>query len=156
MPPSQPVPADPIVHRPAAVARALEIFSDSWSFAVLQELFYGVRRFDDFQKNLCISRSVLSRRLRHLVAQGIISRTVYQQRPERSEYRLTPSGRDMYAIFILLRDWGERWIDGAGEGDPVLIHLPCEQELAPVLICSHCQRPIDAHDVAHRERSPGG
>eukprot|EP00456_Euglypha_rotunda_P025944 TRINITY_DN20917_c0_g1_i1.p2 TRINITY_DN20917_c0_g1~~TRINITY_DN20917_c0_g1_i1.p2 ORF type:complete len:130 (+),score=32.85 TRINITY_DN20917_c0_g1_i1:96-485(+) len=99
------------LHRPVAIARVLDIFSDAWSFAVLQEAFFGVRRFDDFQQNLSISRSVLTQRLKHLVNQKILERRRYSTRPARYEYRLTERGRDMYPIFVAFRQWGERWLD---------------------------------------------
>jgi len=107
-----------VMYRPYAVRKTLDIFRDKWSFEVLQELFHGVRRFDQFQENLKISRSVLTRRLKHLAAKSIISREVYQERPRRFEYRLTARGVDMYAIFLMLRQWGERWLE-AGKNESV-------------------------------------
>lgn len=133
--------------RPAAVARSLEIFSDSWAFAVLQELFFGVRRFDDFQRNLNISRSVLTRRLRHLEQQLVITRKIYTSRPKRYEYKLTERGRDMYPIFVLLRQWGEKWLDDAETSGLHLTHKPCGRNLEISLNCSSCGKEVNARDV---------
>src|SRR3954452_5249802 len=109
--------AAPAVQRPAAVARALEVFRDPWSLRVLQEAFFGVHRFEDFQRNLAISRSVLAKRLAHLVGHGVLERVRSQQRPDRFEYRLTDRGREMYPIFVSLRGWAERWLDDIGGPD---------------------------------------
>jgi DNA-binding HxlR family transcriptional regulator len=136
-------------HRPPAVRRALEVFSDPWSFAVLQEAFFGVHRFDDFQRNLAISRSVLARRLAHLVAHGVLERRRYQRRPDRYEYRLTRSGREMYPFFVVLREWGGRWL--AREGDPAvrLVHAACGCESHPRTVCDCCGREIRAEDMRY-------
>jgi DNA-binding HxlR family transcriptional regulator len=48
----------------------------------------GVRRFDDFQARLGISRNILNQRLKRLVDSGVLERVPYQANPPRSEYRL--------------------------------------------------------------------
>lgn len=138
--------------RPAAIAKTLEIFNDVWSFSVLQELFFGVKRFDDIQKNLNISRSVLTRRLRHLEAESIISRHQYSSRPARYEYRLTERGIDMYPIFVLLKSWGEKWLDNAKDSELTLIHSPCHKPLKVSLNCTHCNEPVNARNVTAKEK----
>ncbi len=137
------------VTRPVAVARSLEIFSDSWSFAVLQEIFFGVRRFDEFQRNLGISRSVLTRRLRHLEEQNIISRKIYSSRPKRYEYMLTEAGIDMYPIFVLLRQWGEKWLENSKTENFHLMHKSCGKELDFTLHCAACEKEVSARDVTY-------
>lgn len=129
------------------MARSLEIFSDPWSFSVLQELFFGVKRFDEFQKNLEISRSVLTRRLRHLEEQGIIERQLYSERPNRYEYKLTEMGKDMYPIFVSLRQWGEHWLDNAKTPELKLIHKSCNHNLKLKLVCDHCGDEVKAADI---------
>ena len=138
--------------RPAAVQRALKIFSDPWSFAVLQEAFFGVHRFEDFQRNLAISRSVLAKRLAHLVENEILERIRYQQRPDRFEYRLTDRGREMYPIFVSLREWGERWLGDLGGPDLRLVHAACGSETHPHLVCDHCGEQIRAEQMRYELR----
>lgn len=135
--------------RPSAVRRALEIFSDPWAFAVLQEAFFGIHRFDHFQRNLGISRSVLTRRLGNLVARGVLERRRYQERPERFEYRLSESGREMYPIFVSLRAWGDRWLDEPDEPTVRLVHELCGNESRPRLMCDRCDREIRAEDMRY-------
>ena len=51
-------------HTPArpprdAVERAVDIFlSDRWTFLILREAFFGVRRYGQMQRNLGIARNV--------------------------------------------------------------------------------------------------
>lgn len=136
--------------RPVAVKRTLDIFSDQWSFSVLQELFFGVRRFDDFQRNLNISRSVLTRRLRHLEEQKIIQRSLYRERPNRYEYRLTERGRDMYPIFVAIRQWGERWLEDAQTPELQLVHNSCGKTLGFQLRCGNCNESVSASDIGYQ------
>lgn len=137
--------------RPTAVRRALAIFSDPWAFAVLQEAFFGVHRFEDFQRNLAISRSVLTRRLIHLVENGVLERRRYQQRPDRYDYRLSESGLEMYPIFIALRSWGERWLIDDGQDGPRLIHATCGEETHPLMVCDRCREPVRAQEIRYEE-----
>lgn len=141
---------DQTIVRPVAVQRTLEIFSDSWAFAVLQELFFGVKKFDDFQRNLSISRSVLARRLKHLEEKQIIGRHLYSSKPERYEYKLTARGRDMYPIFIALRTWGETWLEESATPEVKLIHTLCGKEFIPSIGCSSCGEKVKAEDITYQ------
>src|SRR5437588_10055882 len=92
-----------------SVARTLGLVGEWWTLLVLRDSFRGVRRFDDFQRNLGIARNVLADRLATLVEAGILERRRYQERPERFEYRLTDKGRDLYPVIVTLMQWGDRW-----------------------------------------------
>ena len=67
----------------------MDILGERWTFLILRESFYGVRRFSDMQRNLGIARNILCARLQTLVGAGILERRRYQEEPERFEYRLT-------------------------------------------------------------------
>ena len=71
--------------------RALEALSARASFPVMREVYYGTRRFDDFQRRLGLSPSSLASRLRALVADGLLTKVAYQDQGQRTrhEYRLT-------------------------------------------------------------------
>ena len=76
-----------------SVARALEVLGDRWTLLVIRDAFLGVRRFDDFQRDLGVARNVLADRLGRLVEEGVLERRRYQERPERFEYRADREGR---------------------------------------------------------------
>ena len=91
-------PSDPSVldrGRPSSVAQTLKVIGDRWSFMVIREAFFGVRRFDDLQNKLGIAPNILTDRLDRLVAEGIFKRRKYQDLPERYEYPLTEKGKDL-------------------------------------------------------------
>lgn len=133
--------------QPSSVDRTLSVFGVSGAFVIMREALFGVRRFEDFQRNLGMSRSMLAKRLRCFVEAGIFERRLYQHRPDRYEYRLTESGRDMYPIFIAMMRWGDRWMAGE-EGPPLLLyHKPCGKQIMPILSCPECAKPIEARDM---------
>ena len=66
-------PSDPTVldrGRPSSVAQTLKVIGDRWSFMVIREAFFGIRRFDDLQNTLGIAPNILTDRLDRLVAEG--------------------------------------------------------------------------------------
>src|SRR6266540_4677400 len=72
-----------------SIARALEIVGERWTLLIVRDALLGLRRFDEFQRNLGVARKVLADRLRWLVDEGILERVPYQERPKRYEYHLT-------------------------------------------------------------------
>jgi DNA-binding HxlR family transcriptional regulator len=133
-----------------SVARTLSVIGDRWTLLVLRDTFLGVRRFDDFVRDLGMTRHRLADRLRKLVAAGILDRVRYQERPPRYEYRLTDKGRDLYPIVVSLTRWGDRWMAGE-DGPPVeLVHRGCGRRTMPTLACPECGEPVGARDMIAR------
>jgi DNA-binding HxlR family transcriptional regulator len=130
-----------------SVARTLSVVGDRWTLLVVRECFLGTRRFDDFQARLGATPHVLADRLRKLVAEGVLERVAYQERPRRHEYRLTEKGRDLYPVVASLARWGDRWASGPA-GPPLLLrHRDCGAVTTPVLACSECGEPLDPRRV---------
>jgi DNA-binding HxlR family transcriptional regulator len=130
-----------------SIARTVAVLGERWTLVILREAFSRRRRFEDIQRDLGIARNILADRLQRLVAEGILERRAYQQRPERFEYRLTDKGRDLYPVLIALMQWGDRYTAGEA-GPPVeLIHEPCGEHTHPRLVCDHCGEPIDPRDI---------
>ncbi len=80
-------------HLRCSVANTAELIGDRWTVLILRDAFMGVRRFDDFQKDLGIARNVLTERLTMLVDNDILFTQQYEDRPPRFEYRLTLKGQ---------------------------------------------------------------
>ncbi|MCU1392690.1 MAG: transcriptional regulator, HxlR family [Ilumatobacteraceae bacterium] len=104
-----------------SIAGALDALGDSWSILVLRELFYGVRRFNDMQRDLAISRSVLTARLARLVEIGVVATRDYQEPGERvrQEYRLTRKGIALLPVMVGLMEWGDEYV---GVSRPMTLH----------------------------------
>jgi DNA-binding HxlR family transcriptional regulator len=103
-----------------SVAQALEILGDWWTLLVVREAFFGVRRFGDLEENLGISKNVLTKRLAHLVERGVLSRVDVGEHGTHYEYELTPMGKDLATVMTALRQWGDRWVAGAGR-EPLVV-----------------------------------
>jgi DNA-binding HxlR family transcriptional regulator len=121
-----------------SVARTLDVVGERWSLLILRDAFYGVRRFDDFQRNLGIARNVLTDRLTKLVGQGVLERQPYQDRPPRYEYRLTEKGRDLLPVVLAMMRWGDRWTAGESGPPVTLTHTGCGASTEPHVVCSVC------------------
>ena len=129
-----------------SVAQCLEVVGEWWSLLILRDVFMGVRRFDDMQARLGISRNVLTQRLRALMDAGVLFRVPYQDKPPRYEYRLTEKGIDLWHVVTAMRQWGDKW--AAPAGPPVEIeHKACGHRIDVVPTCSACGEPIGARDV---------
>jgi DNA-binding HxlR family transcriptional regulator len=130
------------------IAAALEIVGEKWTFLVLREAFNGVRRFDDMQRRTGAPRQVLSNRLAHLIAEGILRKSPYQepgQRP-RSEYRLTEKGIDLFPVIAALLAWGDKHAAAAGP-QVLLTHRDCGAPVGLQLACADGHVLGSARDV---------
>lgn len=130
-----------------SLARALAVVGDRWTLLILREAFLRVRRFEDFQARLGIARRVLTERLSGLVADGVLRKVAYQERPARYEYRLTDKGLGLYPVVLALVHWGDAHYAGP-EGPPVLHrHKSCGHDFRSVLSCSACGGAVHPRDV---------
>ena len=91
-----------------SVAQVLEIIGERWTWLIIRDAFLGITKFIDFEQSLGIARNVLTDRLNRLVEEGIFERVLYQERPARYEYRLTPKGSDLFTALNALRQWGDQ------------------------------------------------
>ena len=95
----------------------LAIIGDKWTTVVLYCLSTREhRRFNELQKQIPdISKKMLIQTLRNLERDGLLERTVYQQVPPKTEYRLTDNGHKLREPIAWLCGWGmdnREFIDG--------------------------------------------
>jgi DNA-binding HxlR family transcriptional regulator len=131
-----------------AVELAMDVLSDRWTFLILREAFFGVRRYGHMQRNLGIARNVLAERLKQLVADGMFERVRYRTDPDWYEYRLTERALELYPVIVGLMRWADRNL-GAGEDAATLelVHRSCGAPADPYLACAHCHEPLTARDI---------
>jgi DNA-binding HxlR family transcriptional regulator len=106
------------------VARAAEILADRWTVLIIRELLADVNHFNELERGLPhMSRTLLAERLRRLEQTGVLVRRG-GARGKRTEYRLTPAGRELQPMIDLFGEWGARWAFGAprpNELDPIIL-----------------------------------
>ncbi|MGC7098368.1 winged helix-turn-helix transcriptional regulator [Amycolatopsis lurida] len=102
------------------VARAVDVVGDRWSLLIVRDAMDGARSFTDFQQRTGIARNILADRLRKLAAHGLITQ-VEAPSGKRRVYTLTPAGKDLFAVIVTLRQWGERHAFEAGESHSILV-----------------------------------
>jgi DNA-binding HxlR family transcriptional regulator len=132
----------------------MDVLSDRWTFLILREAFFGVRRYGQMQRNLGIARNVLAERLRRLVGNGMLERVRYRTDPDWYEYRLTERALDLYPVIVGLMSWADRHLGGGEEIVALqLVHRSCGRPANPYLACSHCHKPLTARDIDPKVRA---
>ena len=140
--------------RNCSVERTLGIVSDAWTFLVLREFYLGARRFGEIQTALGIPRTTLSVRLHGLVEAEMLVRQPHAHVADRSGYRLTERGLDLYLVMLALLRFGDDHLNGGRDVPLILLHRKCGQVCRPETLCSQCNRPIEALRVSYRD-GPG-
>lgn len=92
------------------IAIATDVIADRWTPLILRELVLGNTRFNDIARGLPgISRSLLVQRLKHLERKGVIE-TWPLPNGRGSEYHLTPAGKDLEPVLIVMGRWSVAWM----------------------------------------------
>jgi DNA-binding HxlR family transcriptional regulator len=102
------VPLGALPGRPCPIAASLEVVGERWALLVVREIALGSTRFGDIVRGTGAPRDRIAARLKTLEAAGVIGRTAYQDRPERFDYHLTESGRDLLPVLDALLAWGDQ------------------------------------------------
>ena len=88
------------------VSQILARVGDKWSILVVMVLRDRPRRFNDIKRTVDgISQQMLTRTLRGLERDGMISRTVFPTNPPQVEYALTMLGRSLSGPVLALGHW---------------------------------------------------
>jgi DNA-binding HxlR family transcriptional regulator len=139
-----------LADQPCSIARTLDAVGEWWSPLILRDVAYGVRRFREIQEDLGISANVLADRLASLVDEGLLETRIYQERPRRSEYRLTEKGAELIPVLLALKQWGDRWKWPGGLGPVRAVHEDCGHEVRVEVRCESCEREVDHRELRAR------
>ncbi|MEO1038543.1 MAG: helix-turn-helix domain-containing protein [Pseudomonadota bacterium] len=97
---------------PCPIERGMRILGGKWIGSILWHLQDEPVRFNDIARLISgASKKMISERLRHLQAHGLIERHVRDTAPVSVEYALTGRGRDALVCLDQLRVWSEAQTD---------------------------------------------
>ena len=98
---------------PCPVANTLDRVGDKWSLLLVRDMLAGKSTYGQFLDSPeGIPTNILADRLKRLEYSGIISRSVYQERPVRHAYKLTTEGKQLGRVLRAMADWGLENIAG--------------------------------------------
>jgi len=90
-----------------AVHDVMDVIGGKWKISIVAALSFGTRRYTDILKEVNgISGKMLSRELKEMEADQLISRTVMDTHPVTVQYELTEYGKTLRPIINQLASWG--------------------------------------------------
>lgn len=100
--------AEPDCSPGCPVEAVLNLIDGKWKGVILYHLLEGTMRFNELGRRLkTITQRMLTKQLRELEADGLISRTVFPVVPPRVDYALTDRGRSLAPIILAMKRWGD-------------------------------------------------
>lgn len=124
----------------SALDEALRRVGDRWTLLVVEALLAGPQRFGSLETAIDgLAPNILSKRLKALEAEGVITAAPYSHRPYRVAYALTASGAELAGALRLLAQWGaDRSAGGVG-----VRHDTCGTLVEARWWCPTCARTVD-------------
>lgn len=91
-----------------SVGATLSVLGGRWKPVILFQLLNGrILRFNQIRRRVPeATQKMLTKQLRELERDGILSRKVYPEVPPKVEYKLTAYGETLKPILLAMRDWG--------------------------------------------------
>ncbi|MFG2624804.1 winged helix-turn-helix transcriptional regulator [Streptomyces sp. NPDC048473] len=140
--------------RDCPLSTTVQHVGEWWTLLILHDAFDGYTRFDQFQQSLNISTSMLTTRLKTLVADGLLERRPYQTNPVRHEYVLTERGRSLRPVVVALAAWGNQHL-APEDRTMILVDARTGEEAEPVVVDARTGRNLDDSETFVFTAGPG-
>ena len=90
------------------IEATLDVIGGKWKPLVMYQLKEGTLRFNQIAAKVTprITQRMLTKELRELERDGLVTRKVYPQIPPKVEYSITERGQSLMPILDQLCDWG--------------------------------------------------
>ena len=89
------------------VEATLEVVGGKWKGVILYHLLSETIRFNELRRLMPeITQRMLTKQLRELEADNLISRKVYPEIPPKVEYSMTEYGKTLAPVIHALQAWG--------------------------------------------------
>ncbi len=129
-----------------SLAQTLEVIGERWTLMILRDAFFGVRRFSQFEKNLGVSKNILTTRLNQLVAEGIMEKRDANDGAHQ-EYVLTERGYDLQPVMLSLMHWGDKHKPNPAGDRLVFVERNTGQPIRNMSAVSRDGRALSARDI---------
>jgi DNA-binding HxlR family transcriptional regulator len=132
------------------LVEAVNQIGDRWSLLVIEALLRGPRRFGELLEQIGgLAPNILSRRLKQLERDRLVTSEPYSQRPRRYVYRLTAAGDELAGVVRLLTQWATARhagsIDGPSAGG--VAHQTCGTPLEAQWFCPTCGEVVEGDEA---------
>jgi|LGOV01.1.fsa_nt_gb DNA-binding HxlR family transcriptional regulator len=105
--PSPDLTSDNTCNDDCPVALAASILDGKWTTLIIRELLPGTKRYSELMRGLPgISPKMLAARLTLLQDNNIINKKIYPCVPPKTEYTLTPLGRELESLIVAMANFG--------------------------------------------------
>lgn len=85
------------------------VIGGKWKLPIIISVYHGNKRFNEILSSIPkITNRVLSKELRHLEENKLISRKVYDDYPARIEYTLTDYCHSVEEVLTSMEKWGKQ------------------------------------------------
>ena len=89
------------------VEATLEVIGGKWKGVILYHLLSETSRFNELRRLMPdITQRMLTKQLRELEANNLISRKVYAEVPPKVEYSISDYGKTLAPVIHALKEWG--------------------------------------------------
>jgi DNA-binding HxlR family transcriptional regulator len=90
------------------VKDAMDVLNGRWKLPILVSLKFSNKRFTQISKDINgITDKMLSKELKELEMNQLITRTVYDTFPPVVEYAITAHGNSLDPVILSLKNWGK-------------------------------------------------
>jgi len=97
------------------VEAALVVIGGKWKALIIWQLKSGTLRFTELMERLpMVTPRMMTKQLRELEEDAVITRTVYPEVPPRVEYALAPLGISVVPVLESLCTWGTEYLTSHG------------------------------------------
>ena len=106
-----------IEKKPAAITECpvtytMSMIGGKWKPIILCLISKGANRFGILHRAIDgISKQMLTKQLREMEGDGIITRKVFAEVPPRVEYAISEKGQTIFPVIDAMRNWGEQFMD---------------------------------------------
>ena len=119
-------------HLGCPVEATLEVIGGKWKGIILYHLLSETMRFNQLRGLMPeITQRMLTKQLRELEADNLISRKVYAEVPPKVEYSMTEYGKTLAPVIHALKDWGLQHLEIIVENEFFSFPSPTIEKSSP-------------------------